>query len=102
MNPPNLFHFTTSEPAQNAFLSWLLAWADSRWKNLDSDLHRLGVRFVSALLALHDKKLLMNGSLTVRVERQVSRADIVAEINNAIIIAIAREQKTRQERAYRR
>jgi hypothetical protein len=31
----------------------------------------------------------MNGSLTVRVERQLSRADIVAEINNAILIAIA-------------
>jgi len=89
VNPPNLFHFATSEPAQNAFLGWLLAWADSRWKNLDPDLHHLGVRFVSALLALHDKKLLMNGSLTIRVERQVSRADIAAEINNAIIIAIA-------------
>src|SRR6266550_7513846 len=40
VNPPNLFHFSTSEPAQNAFLGWLLAWADSRWKNLDPDLHR--------------------------------------------------------------
>ena len=89
MNAPNLFHFATSELSQNAFLGWLLAWADSRWKNLDPDLHRLGVRFVSALLALHDKKLLMNGSLAIRVERQVCRADIVAEINNAIIIAIA-------------
>jgi hypothetical protein len=89
VNAPNLFHFATSELAQNAFLGWLLAWADSRWKNLDPDLHRLGVRFVSALLALHDKKLLMNGSLAIRVERQVCRADIVAEINNAIIIAIA-------------
>jgi hypothetical protein len=89
VNAPNLFHFATSELSQNAFLGWLLAWADSRWKNLDPDLHRLGVRFVSALLALHDKKLLTNGSLTIRVERQVCRADIVAEINNAIIIAIA-------------
>ena len=95
MNPPNLFHFAASEPAQNAFLGWLLAWADSRWKNLDPDLHHLGVRFVSALLALHDKKLLMNGSLTIRVERQVSGADMVAEINNAIIIAIEDKTVTR-------
>jgi hypothetical protein len=89
VNPPNLFHFATSELSQNALLCWLLAWADSRWKNLDPNLHRLGVRFVSALLALHDKKLLMNGSLAIRVERQICRADIVAEINNAVIIAIA-------------
>lgn len=87
MNPPNLFHFAIGEPSQDAFLAWMLAWADSRWKNLDPDLHHLGVRFVSALLALHDKKSFVNGSLTVRVERQTS--DVVAEINNAFVVVIA-------------
>lgn len=95
VEPPNLFHFAAIEPSQDAFLAWLLAWADSRWKNINPDLHHLGVRFVSALLALHDKKSFVNGSLTVRVERQTS--DVVAEINNAIIIAI--EDKTRGQQA---
>jgi hypothetical protein len=91
VEPPNIFHFAGSEPSQDAFLAWLLAWADSRWKNLNPDLHHLGVRFVSALLALHDKKLFINGSMTVRVERRSS--DVVAEINNAFVIAILDETR---------
>jgi hypothetical protein len=95
VEPPNLFHFAGSEPSQDAVLAWLLAWADSRWKNLNPDLHHLGVRFVSALLALHNKKSFINGSMTVRVERQTS--DVVAEINNAFVIAIV--DKTRDQPA---
>lgn len=91
MEPPNIFHFAGSEPSQDAFLAWLLAWADSRWKNLNPDLYHLGARFVSALLALHNKKSSVNGSMTVRVERQAS--DVVAEINNAFVIAILDETR---------
>jgi hypothetical protein len=66
----------------------VLAWSDSRWKNLDPALHGLGTRFVSALLGLHDRASVTNGSLKIRVERQVSRVNIVAEINNGIVLAI--------------
>ena len=90
MDRPNLFHFATSELSQDAVLAWLLAWADSRYKNLDANLHGLGVRFLSALLALHEKKSVTDGPMTVRVELQ--RVDVIAEINSEIILAI--EDKT--------
>jgi hypothetical protein len=89
---PNLFHFGTCEPSQDAFLAWLLAWGDSRWKNLDPSLHALGCRFASALLALHDRRSVTNGSLKIRVDRQISQASVVAEINSCIVLAI--EDKT--------
>ena len=92
MNRPNLFHFATSELSQDAVLAWLLAWADSRYKNLDTDLHGLGVRFLSALLALHEKKSVTDGPMTIRVKMQACRVDVIAEINSEIILAI--EDKT--------
>jgi hypothetical protein len=88
VDSPNLFHFGTSDLSRDAFLAWVLAWSDSRWKNLDPALHGLGTRFVSALLGLHDRASVTNGSLKIRVERQVSRVNIVAEINNGIVLAI--------------
>jgi hypothetical protein len=92
VDSPNLFHFGTSGLSQEAFLAWVLAWSDSRWKNLDPALHGLGTRFVSALLGLHDRASAANGSLKIRVERQISRVNIVAEINSGIVLAI--EDKT--------
>ncbi len=92
MDSPNLFHFGTSDLSRGAFLAWVLAWSDSRWKNLDPALHGLGTRFVSALLGLHDRASVTNGPLKIRVERQISRVNIVAEINSGIVLAI--EDKT--------
>jgi hypothetical protein len=88
VDSPNLFHFGTSDLSGDAFLAWVLAWSDSRWKNLDPALHGLGTRFVSALLGLHDRASVTNGSLKIRVERQVSRVNIIAEINSGIVLAI--------------
>jgi hypothetical protein len=88
VDSPNLFHFGTSDLSQDAFLAWVLAWSDSRWKDLDPALHGLGTRFVSALLGLHDRASVTNGSLKIRVQRQISRVNIVAEINSGIVLAI--------------
>ena len=92
MERPNLFDYATSELSQDAFLAWLLAWADSRCKDLDTDLHDLGVRFASALLKLRDLDAVTPEALTVHVQRQVCRVDVVAEINDNLVIAI--EDKT--------
>ena len=90
--PPNLFHYATSELSQDAFLAWLLAWADTRCKVFDPELHNLGTRFVSRLLQLHGEQEIPADSLFVKVSRQVCRVDVVAEINDRVILAI--EDKT--------
>lgn len=32
-NHPNIFTYATSELSQNAFIAWLLSWADAKYKN---------------------------------------------------------------------
>jgi hypothetical protein len=51
--PPSLFHYATSERCQDAFVSWLIAWADEVHLKANGPLHRTGVYFLSRLLGLH-------------------------------------------------
>ena len=36
---PNLFDYATSELSQDAFLTWLIQWADEDYKDLDNSLN---------------------------------------------------------------
>ena len=76
---PNLFHFATSELSQDAFLGWLLAWADHRHKDSEPDLHEAGMRFLNCLFALQ-RKALPAGHLSVHVRKQWEKMDVVAEV----------------------
>ncbi len=55
-NKPNLFKFATSELSQDAFIRWLLAWADPSFKNQDSQLYETGQKLVRTLLSLSSNK----------------------------------------------
>lgn len=87
MTHPNLFQFATSELSQDAFLCWLLAWADNRYSEEDPALHRAGRSFVNALLAKHGK--ILNETLVVELHRQYQGVvDIVAVINDRHVLLI--------------
>ena len=47
---PNLFNYATSELSQDAFLAWLIQWADKDNKKNDSYLNACAVSFVQELL----------------------------------------------------
>jgi hypothetical protein len=83
---PNLFDFATSELSQDAFFCWLLAWADARYSQEDPALHRAGRSLLNALLAKHDERLSETSS--VQIKQQHYRADIVAEIDNRLVLLI--------------
>lgn len=88
---PNIFEIATKELSQDAFITWLLKWADDSCKNLDEDLHQCGKEFVSALI----KKQNPNFSEFInKVEagRQWENIDVWAEINDKYFIII--EDKT--------
>jgi hypothetical protein len=95
MSTPNLFSYATSELSQDAFLAWLLAWADPAHAEADAELHRLGQSLAAALCDAagvappeHIER--------VTVRRQFKSIDILAEINDTHVIAIEDKVDTAQ------
>ncbi|WP_018618347.1 hypothetical protein [Spirosoma luteum] len=81
---PNLFQYATSELSQDAFICWLAAWADPKYKDIDANinvgLHEIAQRFVVSMIR---KKLNYAEAIlkTVEVRRQVGKPDILIDIN---------------------
>ena len=98
---PNLFRFASSELSQDAFVGWLLAWADARCEEQDTQLHALGRELLGAMLAKAD--IAVPAASTIIVQRQwhgVGRAesgalDLLIEIGEGHVLAI--EDKTGTE-----
>ncbi|GAA3328735.1 hypothetical protein GCM10020331_073910 [Ectobacillus funiculus] len=91
MNKPNLFfQYATSELSQDAFLCWLLEWADPQYSETDVQLHNLGKRFVEAIFSKHQQPRVRIESINIR--RQLDGLDILAVINDGFAILI--EDKT--------
>ncbi len=78
---PNLFTYATSELSQDAFICWLAAWADPKWKTTDLALHQTGLNFVVSMI--HKVKTGYDPAniKTVEVKRQVEKLDILIEVN---------------------
>jgi hypothetical protein len=87
MNKPNLFDFATSELSQDAFIAWLLTWANKEYAETDKNLHACAVDFVRKLLNKDDYVV-----ETVKVKMQWKHTDVIAEVNNEFFILI--EDKT--------
>jgi hypothetical protein len=51
--PPSFFDFAKSERCQDAFISWLIAWAHDVYRGANEPLHRTGAYFLNRLLKLH-------------------------------------------------
>lgn len=91
MKTPNLFDFATSELSQDAFICWLLSWADPKYKLLDSDLNKCATILINAFFQKHS---LVAPSVisTVTVTKQDKNIDVLCVINNEYAIII--EDKT--------
>lgn len=89
MNPPNLFAFATSELSQDAFICWLLAWADPKYKKLEPDLHKLAQAFIHSLLNKHLKAQTQHLDLiNVEVKKQFHNIDVLCMLNNKFVLLI--------------
>jgi len=84
---PNLFRYATTELSQDAFICWLLAWADKQWAWQDEGLNMLGLALVNMMLEM-DGRPPVAVPVSVTVHRQLMRADIVAEVGDDIVILI--------------
>ncbi len=86
MERPNLFQYARKELSQDAFLCWLLDWANAECATIDPSLHRAGLAFLNALLAKHGRAPQVAPKVTVKT--QVKAVDIVAEINDDVVLSI--------------
>lgn len=88
---PNIFDIATKELSQDAFITWLLAFADDDNQQYDKELNLCAKEFVSMLI----KKQIPNFNesiLTVEAGRQWENIDVWAKVNNEYLIII--EDKT--------
>lgn len=90
MTTPNLFKFATSELSQDAFICWLLLWADQDYQT-GSDKHKALNKVATSILALFFDKA--NKSLPshideIVVKRQVNNIDVLCIINDTYCVLI--------------
>lgn len=83
---PNLFAYATKELSQDAFLAWLLQWADPDSLEHDAGMHLAAADFVKRLIALQD----VAPEKITRVEagRQWENIDVWAKVNDSHLVII--------------
>lgn len=79
---PNLFSIATKELHQDAFIAWLVQWADPKNESHDPELHRLGVVFVQELLSKNHPAA-DPPFLKVHSGRQWENIDVYIEVETA-------------------
>ncbi|MDA8009071.1 MAG: PD-(D/E)XK nuclease family protein [Pirellulales bacterium] len=106
---PNIFAFATSERSQDAVLAYMLKWASRDHKDANPDMHKLGKKFLRALLECTQYGATSGMHFTkVSVETQkkttkpgegktrAGRVDVQVEVNDEICLVI--EDKTHTNR----
>ena len=84
---PNLFKFATSELSQDAFILWLLEWANPKCATEDKALHETAKEFVRLLLENKDLEI-----HSVDCKKQEHHIDVFAIVNEEYALII--EDKT--------
>ena len=87
MTTPNLFQFASSELSQDAFISWLLSWAQPKMEKENASLHETGRDLIRALLEKHDRSAEDPPALS-EVHQQHKRADVVAVLEGDMALLI--------------
>ena len=88
---PNIFEISTKELSQDAFITWLLQWADISNSEYDANLRICGSEFISELIKKEMPEF-NEPITTVRAGRQWENIDVWAEVNDKYLIII--EDKT--------
>ena len=89
---PNLFDYATSELSQDAFLTWLIQWADEDYKDLDNSLNSCAKFFVQELLGENSTYEIK----TVEAGRQWNNIDVWALVNEEHFIVIEDKKGTKE------
>ena len=105
---PNLFKYATKELSQDAFLCWSLAWANTKYKDSNKELHGYGKAFLTYLIKRHNDRvnglqnisnepfqqkinLSLQNKYSIKICKQDDKVDVVVKIkanNNKFDILI--------------
>lgn len=88
---PNLFKYATSELSQDAFICWLLEWANPENENEDRGLHKIGTLLIDEFFRLADIEKPFKYTSVV-IKPQHKNIDILCVVNEEYAIII--EDKT--------
>lgn len=88
---PNIFDIATKELNQDAFITWLLQFADNKYVDADIQLNTCGKKFVTELIKKHFPEF-NETIIKVKAGRQWENIDVWAEVNDKYLIII--EDKT--------
>lgn len=80
MNQPNLFRFATKELSHDAFVAWLLNWADPKYKDADEELWRCGTNLIKRFMQKPDIGLTID---TLEVHCQRKNIDVYCRVNGS-------------------
>lgn len=92
---PNIFEFATKELSQDAFICWLVSWADPKFKELSLPLHLTGGDLLERFLKKCEKPAI--GTIKkLKVETQRGRIDVLIRINEDIAIIVEDKTDTKE------
>lgn len=89
MSHPNIFNFATKELSQDAFIVWLLSWADVSQKA--SVLYKVGLALLNAMLEKHGESNVIDPKVEIR--KQWKGADFIVVVNGEVVVLV--EDKAR-------
>lgn len=89
---PNLFNYATSELSQDAFLLWLLEWANPSNSEYDPELHLTAKVFLRRIIDVDDKFDIKS----VVCKKQQYHIDVLAIVNNEIAVIIEDKINTQE------
>lgn len=92
---PNLFRYATSELSQDAFLCWLVSWADKKHKKDDPILHELGTRFLASIYERTQLKPPADYQ-SIKISQQDGGIDILCVLNGDTALIIEDKVGTKQ------
>lgn len=72
---PNIFNYATKELTQDAFITWLLHWANPTHKDKNELLHILGTSFLKSLVSCHG--ITFNEEISdLKIRQQYNKIDV--------------------------
>jgi hypothetical protein len=92
---PNIFNYATSELSQDAFICWLIAWADKKNQSIDKRLYNTAICFVQELLGKNNSFVVEN----IQVGRSfpgIKNIDCWSIVNNKYFLLIEDKKGTVQ------
>lgn len=90
---PNIFKYATKELSQDAFIFWLLSWADPKYQGLDNDLNQLALKLIQKFFEKNNIEAPKEINFFA-LKKQEKNIDIVCYVNEFMIII---EDKTRSK-----